>query len=279
MTAVLALLSSLLWGSADFLGGLNSKRLPSLLVVALSQTAGLIAVTFVALVAGAWHAPTGYLPWAVLASLSGASGLVVFYKALATGSMGVVAPISGLSGLVPMTAGLLAGESFSTYQTLGAVAIGIGVVLASGPELRADTGWKPLALAVLAALLFGISMLAIARGSEYSALMTMTGMRVVSVTVLGLAALVGFRRGTFGRPNLRPFALPIIALGVLDVGANVAFGMAADAGPLVLASVLGSLYPVVTAVLAATVLHERLRLIQYAGVAAAIVGLMVVTAT
>ncbi|MFI0433119.1 MAG: EamA family transporter [Candidatus Nanopelagicales bacterium] len=278
MTAVLALLSSLLWGSADFLGGLNSKRLPSLLVVALSQTAGLIAVTLVALVVGAWHAPTGYLPWAVLASLSGASGLVVFYKALATGSMGVVAPISGLSGLVPLAAGLLAGESFSTYQALGALAIGAGVVLASGPELKADTGWKPLALAVLAALLFGISMLAIARGSEYSALMTMTGMRVVSVSIVGLAALIGYRRGAFGRPNLRPYLPAIIALGILDVGANVAFGMAADEGPLVVASVLGSLYPVVTAVLAATFLHERLRLIQYAGVAAAIAGLMVVTA-
>ncbi len=277
MTAVLALLSSLLWGSADFLGGLTSKKLPSLLVVALSQTAGLAAVTCVALAAGAWTAPTGYLPWAVLASLSGASGLVVFYKALATGSMGVVAPISGLSGLVPLAAGLLGGESFSAIQAVGAVAIGIGVVLASGPELRADTGWRPLAYAVLAALLFGISMLAIARGSEYSALMTMTGMRVVSVTVLGLAAAISWRRGRFGRPNLRSSLPWIVALGVLDVGANVTFGMAADQGPLVIASVLGSLYPVVTAVLAATVLHERLRLIQYAGVAAAIAGLLVVT--
>lgn len=279
MTAVLALLSSLLWGSADFLGGLSSKKLPSLLVVALSQSAGLVAVAIVALFAGAWTAPTGYLPWAVLASLSGASGLVVFYKALATGSMGVVAPISGLSGLVPLVAGLLNGESFSPIQAAGAAAIGLGVVLASGPELKHDTGWKPLAYAVLAALLFGISMLAIARGSQYSALMTMTGMRVVSVAILGVAAIIGWRRGQFGRPNLRPYLPGIIGLGVLDVGANVTFGLAAEEGPLVIASVLGSLYPVVTAVLAATVLHERLRLIQYAGVAAAVAGLMVVTST
>ena len=278
MTAVLALLSSLFWGSSDFMGGLLTKRLPGLLVVAISQVAGFIAIVAVALVTSEWQADTGYLPWAIVAGLVGASGMVVFYRALATGTMGVVAPISGLSGLVPLVAGLLAGERFTPLSAAGAVAIGVGVLLASGPELRAEAGWRPLGLAVLAALLFGITLLAIARGSEYSAVMTMTGMRVAQLAVFGPLALLLVRRT---RPDLGAVwsAVPLIAvIGILDVAANLSYGIAAERGTLVVVAVLGSLYPVVTAVLAAIVLHERLRGIQYAGVVAAIGGLMLMTA-
>ena len=277
MAALLALLSSLMWGTSDFVGGLISKRVPSVVVVVAAQTVGLVAVGAVALVTGAWRSPTGYLPWAVLASVSGASGLVIFYRALATGTMGVVAPISAMAGLVPVTAGLLDGERFTAATAFGAVLIAVGVILASAPELRAEAGWRPLAMASAAALLFGISLLAIARGSEYSAIMTMTAMRVVSVTLLGTAVALLVARGTLssGVPrNLWPL---VVLVGVFDVMANVAFGASANSGPLVISAVLGSLYPVVTAVLAAVILHERLRGVQYLGVAAALIGLSFVT--
>lgn len=277
MAALLALLSSLMWGTADFVGGLVSKRVPSVVVVGAAQAVGLVAVGIVALATGAWRSPTGYIPWAVLASLSGASGLVIFYRALATGTMGVVAPISAMAGLVPVTAGLLDGERFTSATAFGAVLIAAGVVLASAPELRAEAGWRPLAMASAAALLFGISLLAIARGSEYSAIMTMTAMRMVSVTLLGAAVAVLVARGTItgGVPrNLWPL---VVLVGVFDVMANVAFGASANSGPLVISAVLGSLYPVVTAVLAAVILHERLRGVQYLGVAAALIGLSFVT--
>jgi drug/metabolite transporter (DMT)-like permease len=277
MTAILALMSSVLWGSSDFLGGWLSKRLPPLIVVAFSQVAGFVTIGFVTMVTGAWSAPTGYLPWAVVAGLAGATGMLVFYRALATGTMGVVAPISSLSGLVPLAAGLLAGERFTTISAVGALAIGVGVILASGPELSAESGWRPLLLAVVAAVLFGITLLAIARGAEYSAVMTMVAMRVAQMCVFAPLAVLLWRRLPHPKPRLKGRFALFAAVGILDVGANLSYGIAADSGSLVVTAVLGSLYPVVTAVLAAALLRERLAGIQYVGVAATLGGLIVMT--
>lgn len=277
MAAVLALLSSAMWGTADFLGGLTSKRLHTLVVVVMTQFAGLLTVTVAVLLTGDWDAPTGYLPWAVLASVTGASGLLLYYWALANGSMGVIAPISAMSGLVPFTFGLLQGERFTALAGLGALVIAVGVVFASGPELRHPTGWRPLLVVTLATLLFGIALLAIAQGSQYSALMTMTAMRVVSVTVFGSVLLLLVVRGVVSARVPGNLLGLVFATGALDVMANVAYGLSANAGPLVLTAVLGSLYPVVTALLAAVVLKERLLGIQYLGVATALIGLVLVT--
>ena len=277
MAALLALLSSLSWGSADFLGGIASKRLPSLIVVGMSQAAGLVVAVVLALLTREWQAPRGYLPWAVLASLCGAAGLIAFYRALATGTMGVVAPISGMAGIVPLIAGFAAGERFTTMAAVGAVAIGIGVLLASGPELNDRAGVATVLLAMFAALMFGIALLAIAEGAEYSPIMTMVGMRTVSVLLLGSTSVVLLTRSAGYRSAARSLLWLIIVSGVLDISANLAFGYASQAGALVVVAVLGSLYPVATAVLAALFLHERLRPVQYAGVAAAVVGLSMVT--
>lgn len=277
MAAFLALLSSLSWGSADFLGGIASKRLPSLIVVGLSQAAGLVLAVFLALVTGEWTSPLGYLPWAVLASLCGATGLIAFYRALATGTMGVVAPISGMAGVVPLIVGFLAGERFTPLAAAGAIAIGVGVLLASGPELNDRAGVAPVVLAIFAALMFGIALVAIAEGAAYSPVMTMVGMRTVSVLLLGTVSVIMLARTAAHRNAARSLVLVIIGSGVLDVSANLAFGYASQAGALVIVAVLGSLYPVATAVLAAMFLHERLRPVQYAGVAAAVVGLSLVT--
>lgn len=274
---MLALLSSAMWGTADFLGGLASKRLHTLVVVVMTQFAGLITVSVAVLLTGAWDAPTGYLPWAVLASITGASGLLLYYWALANGSMGVIAPISAMAGLIPFTFGLLQGERFTALAALGAAIIAAGVVLASGPELRHRTGWRPLVVVTVATVLFGVALLAIARGSEYSALMTMTAMRVVSVTLFGSALLVLVHRKVMSARVPGELLGLVFATGALDVMANVAYGLSANAGPLVLTAVLGSLYPVVTALLAAVVLRERLLAVQYVGVAAALGGLVLVT--
>ncbi len=272
MAAFLALISSLSWGTGDFIGGITSKKVSSFLVVTVNQMVGLVLMVIAATITGAWGTPPDYVGWAVLAAVSGASGLVVFYRALATGTMGVVAPISALAGLIPLSAGILDGDRFTLVAGLGAALIGIGVVLASGPELTGGAG-KTLAMAVFAAVMFGIALLAIARGSETSAIMTMGVMRLAQVLVLVPVVLVGLQQGRLSSAGLRPL-LPILAVsGFLDVFANLTFGWAADIGSLAVVAVLGSLYPVVTAVLAAVFLHERLRAVQYIGVAAALGGL------
>lgn len=274
MVAALALLSSLLWGAVDFLGGTVSRRLPAVAVVGSSQAVGLVTAVVVALAAGALSAPAGYLPWAVLAGLSGVSGLVAFYAALAVGTMGVVSPIAALGVVVPVAVALLRGESPSLPQLLGAaVAIG-GVVLASGPELSGRAGVRPLLLAAGSAVGFGVALLAIAEGSRTSTLMTLVGMRATSVTVLALAAVLARTLG-----GLRASDLPVVAVvGVGDLTANLAFGLAATSGLVSVVAVLGSLYPVVTVLLARLVHGERLEVVQRVGVSVALGGVVLIAA-
>src|SRR5947209_8771085 len=123
MAAVLALLSSLSWGTGDFVGGTMARRIHPVAVMQASQAVALVAFFAVALVAGQLTAPLGYLPWGVVAGLAGVLGLGCFYSALATGKMGVVAPIAACEVLVPVVAGFASGESPRGVQIAG-----IGVV-------------------------------------------------------------------------------------------------------------------------------------------------------
>lgn len=274
MAVLLALSSSAMWGGSDFLGGLLSRTRPAHAVVAGSQTCGLLAVALVALATGAWHGSTAWMVWAVVAGVVGAVGLVCFYTALACGTMGVVSPIVALGVIVPVLLGILEGESPDTLVVLGFVLALVGVVTASGPELEGRAGARPVLLAAVAGACFGAALVFIERGAQTNALMTLTGMRVTSVSLFAVAALA--LRTTGG---LRPRDVGSLAVvGVADVGANLLFAIATQRGLLSVTAVLGSLYPVVTVLLARFVLHERLRLVQQVGVVAALTGVVLVSA-
>jgi drug/metabolite transporter (DMT)-like permease len=269
----LALLSSVLWGGADFLGGLLSRRRPAAAVVGASQAVGLAAVATAAVVTGEVSGPTAWLPWSVLAGLAGTVGLVCFYAALSTGTMGVVSPIAALGAVVPVLIGVAGGERPGAVQVAGIALALVGAAAASGPELRGAAGARPVALAVVAGVGFGLALYLIGAGSRTSALMTLTGMRATSVAIFLGAALV---LRTVG--GLRPAdAGPLAAVGLADAGANLTFGIASTTGLLSVTAVLGSLYPVVTVLLARGVLHERLRGVQQAGVAAALTGVVLIS--
>jgi drug/metabolite transporter (DMT)-like permease len=281
--AVLALLSSLLWGSSDFLGGILSRRLPAALVVALSQAAGLVAVAAAAVIAGAFGAPLGYIGWAIGAGLAGVIGLVAFYAALASGTMGVVSPIAALGVVVPVLVGVGQGERPGPLQVVGIVVAIAGVVLASGPELSGRAGARPLVLAVVAACGFGLALLFIAKGSHDSILMTMLTMRITSVSVLGVALAVmaarARRAGAARGPRLEPRDFALLAVvGVADAGANLSFGWSSTRGLISVAAVLGSLYPVATVLLARGFLNERLGRAQSIGVVGALAGVVLIAA-
>lgn len=272
MAVVLALLSSLMWGTADFAGGLYTKRRTAMAVVGGSQFAGLVAVGIAAVIVGAYRAPIGWVPWSVGAGLIGATGLVCYYAALSTGTMGVVAPVSSLGVLVPLLVGVLGGESPTVLQYAGIAVAVVGVLAASTSELSGLGGTRSLLLAVVAGLCFGLVFVAIARGSESSAVMTMVGMRATSVTVFLLVACVlrtigGLTAGSAG---------PLAVIGVFDVGANLAYAVATTMGFVSIVSVLGSVYPVVTVLLARALIHERLRRPQQVGVAVTFVGVALI---
>lgn len=278
MAAVLALLSSVMWGTADFLGGTASRKFKVPVVTGLSQFIGLIFAAMIATALGAWNAPLDYVPWAIVASIAGAAGLMAYYAALASGTMGVVSPIAALGVLVPLVAGIVGGDQPSPAQWVGIVLALVGVTLASGPEVSGASGARPVILAVVAAGLFGISLLAIAVGARTSVIMTMTGMRVVTVTLFGIALLVALARGSRPLTGVADGWAMIVTIGIFDVAANLLFGEASTRGMLALVAVLGSVYPVVTVLLAAILHGERLRPVEYAGIAVAFVGVALVAA-
>jgi drug/metabolite transporter (DMT)-like permease len=277
--AVLALLSSLVWGTADYLGGVASRRLPPVAVVGWSQAVALVAVTVAAVVTGEIHAPTGWFWWSMLAGSAGAAGLAAFYTALARGTMGVVSPLAALGVVVPVIAGLLAGDQPNGLQVTGMVLGFVGAVAAGGPELSGralrSAESRSVLLALAAGFCFGVALLGIQRAAESSALMTTVGMRLTSVTIFAVVALV-VRSG--GGVTARD--VPFLGLiGVLDVGANLLFGLASTRGLDSVVAVLGAVYPVVTVLLGAVLLNERLVRVQQAGVVLALGGVALLAAS
>jgi drug/metabolite transporter (DMT)-like permease len=278
MPYLLALASSLLWGAGDFVGGTVSRRLPAVAVVGVSQALTLLVFTTVALATGALAAgmPTASWGWAVAAGAAGLVGLVAFYQALATGTMGVVAPLAALGVLVPVAVGLAEGERPSVVQAVGAMLGVAGGVLASGPEVRSRASAWPVVLALLAGVAFGLVLVFLSQASEGdgSPLLALVGMRLTSVGTLLVVATVLRSIG-----GVTPRDLPVLALvGMLDGAANLAYAVATTMGLLALVSVLASLYPAVTVVLARLVHHERMSRVQDAGIGAAILGVLLVAA-
>ena len=278
MGSLLALLSSVLWGTADYLAGNLSKRFKALAVTGVSQTFGLIFGIAAILISGNLIAPTltmdGYFVPGVIAGIAGFIGLTAFYTGLATGRMGVVSPISSLSVLIPLFYALIQGERPTTTQTFGIVIAIAGAFMASGPEMRNGLPIKPLLYAVVAALGFGTALTFIAIGSETDSLHTMTAMRCASVLV---CIVIAVRYRTLGGFTKTQIPL-LIFIGVADFLANFILGVATTKGLVSIAMVFGSLFPVVTILLAYKFLHERLHRVQYVGIAAALSGVIMIAA-
>jgi drug/metabolite transporter (DMT)-like permease len=273
VAVLLAVLSSLTWGTADFLGGLLSRRRAAAAVVAGSQACGLAAVAAFAVATSAWRAPDGWLPWAIAAGLAGTVGLVSFYAALGSGTMGVVSSIAALGALIPVVIGIAMGDRPSALAFAGMGLAVLGAVAASGPELQAGAPARPLLLAAIAGVCFGLALFFIERGAQYSAVLTLTGMRGTSVGIFLLAALA--LRTTGGLVVRDVPALAVVGVG--DVGANLMFAFASQRGMLSVTGALGSLYPVVTVLLARLILREQLRPVQQGGVVAALTGVVLVS--
>ncbi|MFC3578198.1 EamA family transporter [Streptomyces yaanensis] len=278
MTALFALATSLLWGLADFGGGLLTRRMPALTVVVVSQTIAAAVLGAVVVATGGWSEAGPRLWFALGAGLIGPIALLSFYKALALGPMGVVSPLATLSVAIPIGLGLFLGERPGLVQVAGIVVAVTGVVLAGGPQLRgAPVQRRAILLTLVAALGFGTVFALIAEAST-----TVTGLflalfvqRVTNALAGGAALYISVRRGAAALPQdgFPWHSLPALAfVGLADVAANGTYAIAAQHGPVTVAAVLASLYPVVTALAARGFLSERLRAVQAAGAGLALVG-------
>lgn len=261
MSPLFALLSSISYGAADFLGGLATRRSGRVFaVVVLSQLVGLAAVVTALVFIGGDFEP-GDAAWASGAGISGSLGLVLLYRALAIGTMSVLAPISAVVGaLVPVAWGLIAGEQPGVVA-LGALPVAVVAIglVGGGPGVGTLKG-PGLAEALGAGIGFGGFFILIAQ-SEAGELWTLTFIRVASISVLVLIAVSA-------RMPLRPgagVAGLVVAAGVLDMMANLLFVLAERRGLLTLVAIVVALYPAGTVLLARVVLNERISRVQLAG--------------
>jgi len=270
----LALGASLAWGASDFLAGLKARRLAVLWILLVSQATGLVLVGFAAVASGA-PLPSGQA--ALLAAGAGLTELVAFaalYKALAIGRMSVVAPISAMAALLPIIVGLAGGHVPTGLQAAGMALALVGAALAAieygGDHRRAAAG---VGLAIIAAIGFGAFFVGTDLAADEGALWAVTINRVAAVGVL-VVIVLALRRPS---PLTRDQVAPLVAVGALDIAANVMFAIALTVGMAAAVSVLGSLYPVATVILARAILHEQLTFSQRGGVAAALVGIGLVS--
>jgi drug/metabolite transporter (DMT)-like permease len=269
------LASAASWGAGDFSGGLASRRAPALSVVVASQLVGVALLIGLVALTGEVLPTVPQLGWAALAGTSGAFGLLALYSALASGRMGIAAAVSGVVGaVVPVLVGTIVQGSPGVLRFIGFVLALAGVWLLTAAKTGpARTGFRELALPVLAGVGLGLFLVLIHQAGESTVLWPLTVARVSSVGVL---AVVGAATGTLALPRRSTLGLTALA-GLLDTGGNVFFVLAAQAGRLDVAGVLSSLYPASTLILACLLLGERLTGRQTAGAVAVLAAIACVS--
>jgi drug/metabolite transporter (DMT)-like permease len=268
VAVLLALASAVVYGMADFCGGLASRRATAFAVVAVSQAAGLLGLLLLLLLPWLGGDPTtADLAWGASAGVAGAAGLVLFYRALAVGVMSVVAPVTAVSAAaIPVVIGVGFGERLAWWAVVGIALALVAVVLVAAEDgLSSLRSARPATLvpALAAGAGFGLFFVLLDRTREAAELSPLVGARVVSVALVVVLAMGA-------RQSLRvPRAtLPVVLLGGAgDMTANALFLIATQQGQLAITGVLASLYPVSTVVLAQIVLRERLVATQVAGLA------------
>ena len=273
---MLSLAAALVYGAADFCGGLATKRTPSLVVALLSQTIG-FAVLLVALpFTPGRGAPADYL-FGALAGVCGAIAIALLYHALSIGKMGIVSPITAvIAAAFPLVFGIVRGEHLALAQIVGLILALVAIVTVSlsfePPATRAGA-IAGVREAIATGLLFGGFFILLSYTHRAAGLHSLLAARMVSIPLLLLVALLA-------RAKLAPYRSdwPLIAAcGVMDMGANVLYVLATFNGYLAIVAVLTSLYPASTVLLARFVLNERLTRIQKAGVAIAIAGVLLIS--
>jgi drug/metabolite transporter (DMT)-like permease len=270
-----ALAASACWGSADFFGGLKAKRWSALAVLFTIEVSGLLLGVIVLAIAGDPFPSTRAVLCALGAGTAGIVALGAFYRALAIGTMSIVAPISATGVALPVIVGIATGDRPSPIVVAGLIVTTFGVILASREvhenEEQASAGRTSIILALLAAVGFGTYFIGADVAADESVLWTVVLGRGIAVPVVGLAVLA--RGVALPRGN----DLPILcAAGAVDLLATGLYGFANTHGDLSIVSVVGSLYPIATVALARAVLHERVRPIQAAGVVAALTGVALI---
>ena len=282
MIYLLALGSALLYGAADFTGGLATRRFATIPVVILSQFSGLVLLLFLLPFLPGTSPTLADMLWGALAGLTGGVGVGLLYRALAIGTMAVVAPTTAVCAVaIPVVVSVLLGERPGPVAVAGIVLGIVSIVLVSrqtaGDERpSAGTGGGKLPPGVGTALISGVAIgfffLALARTRSEAGMWPLVASRLLSVVLFGGIALAT------RQSVLMPRRIVLLAgvCGIIDMLANALYLLAARGGPLSLVVTLSSLYPASTVLLARVILHERLNAWQISGVACALAAVVLI---
>ncbi len=271
--AALALSAATCWGAGDFSGGLATRKSDAFRSVLIIYSVGLATLLVVALARGEALPPVADLAWGALAGLFGLVGILLLFRGFAAGRMGIVAPVSGvLATALPVVFSAFTQGLPRALQMAGFVVALAGIWLISRPE---RFGRRPagLGLAILAGVCFGSFFITLNQVSTSSVFWPLVAGRAASVTAMLTFALV--TRRPLSLKGL-PWGLFWLA-GVLDVAGNLFFLLAIKNGRLDVGSVLGSLYPAVTALLARLTIKENITRLQVIGVSAAMLAIVLIT--
>jgi drug/metabolite transporter (DMT)-like permease len=263
---IFGLASAIAWGAGDFGGGLTSRRAPVFGVVFISQIVGMALAFGLSLVFGESLFTATDLGWSVAGGIAGGIGITSLYRALSIGRMAVVAPVTAvLAAMIPVTVGFVT-EGLPNQVVLGGIALAVvAVVLVSRVEDEADGRSAGLGLALLAGIGFGLFGACIGQLTAGHVFGPLTVVRATEAVML--IGVITVTRSPWRPP--RDLVLAICAVGVLDMTGNGAYILSAQAGSLAVASVLSSLYPVTTVILATLILRERVTRIHAFGIALA----------
>lgn len=277
---LLALASAVLYGAADFVGGLTSRRASTLAVVFVSQLSGAVVVLVLLPILPAATVVRSDVVWAVVAGLGGGLGVALLYRGLAIGTMSVVAPTTAVCAVaIPVAVSIALGERPSAVTLCGvAIALAAIVLVSQSPAPPHDShhhshATQALLMAIASGVAIGIFYLALARTSGDAGLWPLLVARAGSAAVFAVMALV---RGHGGLRMSRTVLPMAIACGVTDMAANGLYLVATRGGALSVIVTLASLYPASTVILARVVLHERLGRLQIAGIAASLVAIVMI---
>jgi drug/metabolite transporter (DMT)-like permease len=284
IAVLLSLGASAAWGASDFLGGLRARAVALPTVLLVSQTAGLVLMAGVLVVARGAIPSDPRILYGFLGGLAAAVDLGLIYMVIARGPVILIAPIAALGASIPVAFGLAGGDPVSATIIAGLGCALLGSVAASyepeGGDAKGLADTLPLALA--AAFGIGAAMLLLQRAAQVDALWAAGSLRVGGmVGALIVAGVAVGRKGSNASlvRHLEPALLASLALiGVLDALADVGYATATTSGSLSTVAVLASLYPVVTVALGYVVLRQRVFPIQIAGVGLAMTGIALLAA-
>lgn len=282
LAIVFGLAAALGWGAGDFSGGLASRRGDVYVVILISQLFSFVLLILLALFWGESIPAGGDLLTGGVAGIIGAIGLVTLYRALATTAMGLVAPVTAVvAAALPVVVAAFTEGLPAPHHFLGFAAALAGVwFISQGSNQTAGRSvrLRDLLLPLFSGATFGLFFILIDQVSDRAVYWPLVAARIASITLISATILANPRRmrPTDGAPPLSR-QLPLIVLtGVLETAGNVFFALATSAGRLDIASVLASLYPAGTVLLAWLVLKERLAPQQWAGVGASLLAIVLI---